>query len=130
MQREQFTNYVRTIGLFIGAALFIIMIFRSSQNASSKVAVQGKPNLWLTGQVFDSAGKYAATDAGSLLARVAAAPTPTTTQSAAASDNATAPASDQKVNGKSADKVVTAVKAAAAATTTKAPLTPPGQLKQ
>lgn len=62
MQNKQFTTYLRTVGLLIGATLFIVMIIRSSQGASSEVAVKGKPSLWLSTHVMYGTARYNVSD--------------------------------------------------------------------
>jgi hypothetical protein len=60
MQRDQIASYLRTAGLLVGAALFILMIFRSGQNANNQAAVRGKPNLLLGAQQSKQSGEYGA----------------------------------------------------------------------
>lgn len=65
MRHDQFTTYLRTAGLLLGAVLFIFMVYRSSQGASSELAVKGKPYMWL-GQPLSQVGQSAAFTAGEI----------------------------------------------------------------
>ena len=48
MQRSSIVSRLRSLGLFIGAILFIVMVFRTGQTISHQLALKGRPNfLWL-----------------------------------------------------------------------------------
>lgn len=56
MQQNPITTYLRVAGLGIGAILFILMIYRSSQMANNPIYVKGKP--FLLGQAQTAGAPY------------------------------------------------------------------------
>ncbi len=84
MQRNQIITNVRTIGLVVGALLFVFLVFRSGQSATNEAAVKGKPFLWHNSGQLNAAGTYAASTTSDIALASAASQTaaPTRTNNA------------------------------------------------
>lgn len=96
MQRNQIISYARTIGLVVGALLFVLLVFRSGQSTTSEAAVKGKPFLWSGAHKQGTAGAYTAFNTPDISPAAAVQPASTSTDTPAATSSEKPKAANNK----------------------------------